>query len=110
MARILLAEDDDTIRSQYYISLTFEGHDVVVAEDGQEALDIFNKDNFDLVITDFSMPFINGAQLTEKIKEQKPKCPVIMVTTTPPEVHKADVLLPKLLPHSLINQVKLLLG
>ncbi|MCG8552279.1 MAG: response regulator, partial [Desulfobacterales bacterium] len=56
------------------------GYDVTIANDPSEALDLFNKNSekFDLVITDLTMPGMNGDKLTAKILEIRPGIPVIL--------------------------------
>lgn len=60
--------------------LTFDGHEVYTANSAREALDVFEKDKFDLVITDFAMPVMKGDELAVAIKERAPGQPVIMIT------------------------------
>src|SRR5688572_1385976 len=57
-----------------------DGHSAAMAGDGAEALQLFDKDSFDLVITDKSMPGMNGDQLATAIKKSSPQTPVILLT------------------------------
>ena len=78
--RILLAEDDETIRKMYGQWLEIEGHTVLLAKDGMEGLQVFNEQKPELVITDFRMPNVNGATLTHHVKSQDKDIPVIILT------------------------------
>jgi CheY-like chemotaxis protein len=60
--------------------LQADGHDVTTAGNGTEALERFQQGAFDVVITDQSMPGLNGVQLAEAIKTTHPKLPVILLT------------------------------
>ena len=65
MARILIAEDEELVRSLLMRALTQDGHDAVAAQDGAEALDILQRENgrFDLLLTDIKMPVMDGIAL-----------------------------------------------
>ena len=80
MAKILVADDELSMRQFLEILLKKEGHEVLCAADGQEALSRFQGDPVDLVITDIKMPRMDGLELLRKVKEQRPNLPVIMVT------------------------------
>ncbi|NRA31721.1 MAG: sigma-54-dependent Fis family transcriptional regulator [Polyangiaceae bacterium] len=78
MAKVLVVEDEPGIR--YMLSELFAdaGHDVVVAADGQEALEAL--DGVDLVLTDLTMPRLDGMALLEKLSTLVPDMPVIVLT------------------------------
>ena len=78
--RILVADDDADLREIVAAQLTADGHSVLTAADGIDAFEIFNTQPFDLVLTDLSMPRMNGQQLASAIKSQNPDIPVIMIT------------------------------
>jgi DNA-binding response OmpR family regulator len=59
-ARILDADDEEAIQKLLSIPLQKEGYEVVVARDGQDALDVFGKEHFDLVVLDIMMPRVDG--------------------------------------------------
>jgi len=80
MAKILVADDELSMRQFLEILLKKEGHEVALAGDGQEAFSRFQDDPVDLVISDIKMPKIDGLELLRKVKEQHPNLPVIMVT------------------------------
>jgi two-component system chemotaxis response regulator CheY len=85
MARILLADDSQTILKMITHYLTKDDHEIVTAADGREAFDIFcmEKGTFDIVITDINMPNMNGLELTEKIRnfDFNKSIPVIVLST-----------------------------
>jgi len=78
--RILLADDQSSVRETINILLHLDGHTVVEAGNGVEALALFQRDHFDLVITDFEMPKMKGNELAAKIKQILPSQPILMVT------------------------------
>jgi CheY-like chemotaxis protein len=78
MARVLLVEDDSSIRCMVTTILSRFGHEVVEAENGFVALTILMDDTvFDVVVTDIRMPVVDGIKLTQTIKQEFPSIPVI---------------------------------
>ncbi|MCX7754518.1 MAG: response regulator [Anaerolineales bacterium] len=69
MARILLAEDDDMLRRMTRAILEMDGYEVFAYPNGQAALEAFEQINPDLVVSDISMPFLNGFQLLEAVRK-----------------------------------------
>jgi len=80
MSKILVIEDDNTMREGMCYSLAKEGHEVDSAEDGEEGLSLGKEKNFDLVITDYRLKSINGIELLEAIKNIDPETDVILIT------------------------------
>ena len=78
--RILVADDEEIICELITEYLKADGHQVETAFNGSDALDRFKGATFDLVITDQSMPKMNGEQLARAIAETKAKVPVILLT------------------------------
>ncbi|HOB33055.1 MAG TPA: response regulator [Verrucomicrobiota bacterium] len=78
--RILVVDDEPFVCDAVKMMLTLDGHEVYTANSAREALDVFEKDKFDLVITDFAMPVMKGDELAVAIKERAPGQPVIMIT------------------------------
>lgn len=78
--RILVADDEEWIRSILKQCLAVEGHIVEVASNGREAMEIFAPDRFDLVMLDRAMPRMSGDQLAAEIKRVASRMPVIMLT------------------------------
>jgi len=77
---ILLADDEEDIRDVVSITLSDFGYDVVTAENGQKAFEIFCNINPPIVLTDIKMPVMDGIALLQKIKRQNPDTEVIMIT------------------------------
>jgi two-component system chemotaxis response regulator CheY len=80
--KILIAEDELIFRRMVKKYLLEAGYEVVEAEDGQSAWELFQRDPFQLVITDWIMPGFNGPELVQKIRtsEQKNYTYIIMLT------------------------------
>jgi CheY-like chemotaxis protein len=77
---ILLVEDERVIRELIKSVLTRNEHTVVEANNGAEAYALFAKGRFDLVMTDWIMPFLNGDELAVRIRQLAPRQPILMVT------------------------------
>lgn len=78
--RVLVAEDNPINRGILQEQLEAIGAQVVTAEDGEEALQRWAADAFDLVITDINMPHLNGYLLTRALRERNARIPIIGVT------------------------------
>ena len=78
--RILLIDDEESIRKVLGITLEDIGYEVLSAENGEEALRLFRKTAPSIVLTDIKMPGIDGIQVLQTIKEEKPDTEVIMIT------------------------------
>ncbi|MDD5139997.1 MAG: response regulator [Verrucomicrobiales bacterium] len=78
--KILVVDDEPMVCEAIGMLLKFDGHEVVAASHGQEALALFERDRFDLVITDYHMPGMRGDELTLALKALLPGQPVIMIT------------------------------
>ncbi len=80
MARILLAEDDNSMRFFLARSLEVAGHEVLAFADGEDALPALTAGPFDILISDIVMPRIGGIELAVRAKEIHPTLPVIFIT------------------------------
>ncbi len=78
--RILFAEDNDSVREVVRRFLEADGHSVTAVANGWDASNVFSPDHHDLVVTDLSMPRMNGESLADHIKAISPATPVIMIT------------------------------
>jgi len=87
-SNILLVEDDSSIGEMVESYLTMEGFQVVLAKDGEEALERFAKRDYDLVLLDMMLPKISGMDFLKKIRE-KSHVPVLIVSAKDGEVDKA---------------------
>lgn len=80
MDKILVVDDERSMRDFLSIMLKKAGYDVTTAVDGEEAVKILHKDIFDLVITDLKMPKVDGLQVLKTVKELSPDTVVIVIT------------------------------
>jgi len=78
--KILVVDDDLHIQRLYKEEFEEEGYDVVIASNGQEAIELFNSENPDIVTLDILLPDIDGIRLLRQMKEKDPKVPIIMST------------------------------
>lgn len=83
MANIIVVDDEKSMRLTFAEFLKKENHIVFTAGTVEEALGIFEKEDFDLVITDIIMPKISGMELLKKIHKKEPNVPVIVMTGEP---------------------------
>jgi len=79
-ARILVIDDEDSVRDILSRMLTAKGHQVVAASNGQEGIDQFKSGPFDVVFTDLGMPKISGWEVGKAVKKINPAVPVAMIT------------------------------
>lgn len=77
--KILVADDEASIRRILETRLKMVGYDVVIAEDGEEAVELFNKENPDLVVLDVMMPKMDGYGVTREIRRIS-DVPIIILT------------------------------
>jgi PAS domain S-box-containing protein len=78
---VLVVDDDPLVITNTILMLEDLGHEVVQAHSGEEALRALSRDEeFDLVLTDHSMPKMTGAQLAARVRELKPDLPILLAT------------------------------
>ena len=80
MARILVADDEAGIREFLSDALAADGHEVVLAGDGDEAARLVDQRSFDLVLTDLKMPGRDGMALLRKLRAEQPEVQVVVLT------------------------------
>jgi two-component system cell cycle response regulator CpdR len=80
MTRILLAEDDESMRGFLARALERAGHDVVAMENGAEALERLKAEPFDLLLTDIVMPMMDGIELARHASELDPGLKIMFIT------------------------------
>jgi two-component system response regulator PilR (NtrC family) len=80
MSRILVVDDELSMRDFLSIMLKKEGHEVVAAENGSSALKVIQNEIFDLLISDIKMPGVDGLEVLKTVKEVSPETVVIMIT------------------------------
>ena len=78
--RILLVDDENAVRILLASALEYDGYEVDIAENGTQAALYLDKTSYDLVITDYMMPEMNGLDLTRMIRSKCPSLPVIIIT------------------------------
>ncbi len=79
-SRILLVEDEESLAIGLEYNLSEEGYSVIIAADGKQALKQIYSKQFDLVILDIMLPYLDGFQVAQKIREQFPQMPILMLT------------------------------
>ena len=80
MAKILVIDDERSIRNSMKDILSFEGHEVVLAENGMEGLVSVKTEKPEVVFCDIKMPKMEGIEVLERIKEFTSDVPVIMIS------------------------------
>ncbi|MBW2614998.1 MAG: response regulator [Deltaproteobacteria bacterium] len=78
--RILIADDEETVRTLLIETLKPYDYEIDVAENGVEAINHIYKKSYDLIITDYMMPKMDGLELTRRIKARYPSTPIIVIT------------------------------
>ncbi|HWQ35657.1 MAG TPA: response regulator [Blastocatellia bacterium] len=91
MSSILLVDDDPLMHDLIEAALTREGHTLRHAPNGVDGLELLGRENFDLVISDFIMPEMNGAEFLARLRQDHPtlKCMMITANGTPEAVISA---------------------
>ena len=86
--KVLIVEDDPAIREALQEAIAADGHAVVVAPDGGQAVRLFSAGGFDLVLLDLMLPVLSGYDVCRKIREQDRRVAVIMLTAKGEEIDK----------------------
>ena len=79
-ARILLVDDEESLRITLAANLELEGHTVLEACSGEDALRVLSEHQVDVVRTDIRMPGLHGVELLRRIKQERPDMPVVLMT------------------------------
>ncbi len=92
--RILIVDDEEELRRMLKIYLEHLGYDTVVAEDGENALEIFKskKRKFELVLLDIKMPRIGGKETTQMLKEIDPDVQIILTSGYPTDEKSRELI------------------
>lgn len=95
MKRVLVAEDEISIREFVAINLKRSGYDVVEADNGEEALKVFDANNgdFDIAVLDITMPVMDGLTLCKELRKRSSLLGIIMLTARTQEMDKVTGLL-----------------
>ena len=80
LRRVLIVDDEPSVRSAIQMMLKYYGYNAQAVDSGDKALALCETNRFDLVITDYMMPEMNGGELAFRIKQRWPKQKIIMVT------------------------------
>jgi DNA-binding NtrC family response regulator len=80
MSKILVIDDERSIRNTLKDILEFEKYTVDLAEDGQKALEMLQSGDYDVILCDIKMPGMDGIEVLQKIEELKPETPVVMIS------------------------------
>lgn len=80
MPRLLIVEDEDSLRDLYAEELEEEGYEILRAENGSVAVELAKKVSFDLIIMDIRMPEMDGIEALGKVISMNKKIPVIIYT------------------------------
>ena len=78
--KVLVVENDADFADSLEMILDGEGYDLTVCEDGIEALEMSRRADFDAVITDYRLPGMGGLELLDRMREDRPRRPVILMT------------------------------
>lgn len=97
MARILITEDEDSLRSFVARALRLDGHDTVEAADGAEGLEALATGAFDLLLSDIRMPVMDGIELTHKAAAAHPGLRILLMTGYAEQRERADDLATKII-------------
>jgi len=78
--KILVVEDEESLAIGLEYNLSEEGYLVTRAGDGRKALDLINSMEFDLIILDLMLPYIDGFEITRKVRDIYPQIPILILT------------------------------
>ncbi len=81
--RVLVVDDEPTVREAFAAALRAKGHEVILAKDGREALRILKQEFFDLIFLDILLPNVGGASVLRTIKRLDPEAVVVVITGYP---------------------------
>ena len=117
MAKILWADDEIDSLKPHIIFLKNKEHQVTAVNSGNEAIEEFKKESFDIVFLDENMPGMNGLKTLEEIKILNPTTPVIMITKSEEEMimeeaigkQISDYLIKPVNPHQILMAIKKIL-
>jgi len=113
MKAILFVDDHEVLARLSCEILEMQGYRAVSAYNGEEALEKFEQEEFDVLVTDFRMDGMNGVELAKKVHERHPDVPVIIVTGYGPVDGGKDVaacLQKEDLFPALLEKIKMFLG
>jgi len=96
MAKILITEDEDALRSFVARALRLDGHETHEAADGAEGLEMLATSKFDLLLSDIRMPVMDGIELAHRAHSGFPGLKILLMTGYAEQRERADDLLEKI--------------
>jgi len=78
--RILVIDDDESVRDSLKDLLSVQGYQVAVARDGREGLEVLHRQRFDLVVTDLLMPNVDGIEIIREIRKHDASLKVLAIS------------------------------
>ena len=78
--KILLVEDEETLAVGLEYNLSEEGYFVKWAKDGKQAVEFFESEEFDLIILDLMIPYLNGFEVAKQVRSNSPQMPILILT------------------------------
>ncbi|MHA7971483.1 response regulator [Rhizobium terricola] len=97
MARILITEDEDSLRSFVARALRLDGHETFEAADGAEGLERLGEKEFDLLLSDIRMPVMDGIELAHRAASSFPDLKILLMTGYAEQRERADDLAAKII-------------
>ena len=89
MAKILLVDDDRALLDALSLALESEKHDIAIAHDGIEALAAVDRDKPDVIVSDITMPGLDGFALCKRLRDRKIDVPIVLLTSRDSELDEA---------------------
>jgi CheY-like chemotaxis protein len=96
MARILITEDEDSLRRFVARALRMDGHETEEAADGAEGLEKLREGGFDLLLSDIRMPVMDGIELAHQASSHWPDLKILLMTGYAEQRERADNLMEKI--------------
>ncbi|PTV69082.1 response regulator [Agrobacterium sp. 33MFTa1.1] len=96
MAKILITEDEDALRSFVARALRLDGHETHEAVDGEQGLEKLQETSFDLLLSDIRMPVMDGIELAHRAAESFPAMRILLMTGYAEQRERADDLATKI--------------
>lgn len=97
MAKILITEDEDSLRSFVARALRLDGHETVEAADGAEGLEMLDIGGIDLILSDIRMPVMDGIELAHQAAAKFPGIKILLMTGYAEQRERADDLATKII-------------
>lgn len=97
MAKILITEDEDSLRSFVARALRLDGHETVEAADGAEGLEMLDEGGIDLILSDIRMPVMDGIELAHQAADKYPGIKILLMTGYAEQRERADDLASKII-------------